>query len=223
MGDGKKYAAEHCMDCHEWNEDCICDETKKQCKAHDHCEYPHCGHGCYGALQTKIKMQLKPCLCTGSCAVHEDGQGLKVPFYCKRDREVPREVTDGTDPKSAHGLLKLQLSRVPPSAAAYIAWGLEEGIVKDYGAYNWRTNQIKVMEYLSAAKRHIDDYIDGDDIDEDSPVRKPHLAGAIATLALLIDALENNTAIDDRPPEAPDGMGFKKVQREYTEAIKGDS
>jgi hypothetical protein len=104
-----------------------------------------------------------------------------------------------TDPKKAFGDAKLPLQIVPPLATAFIALGLAEG-AKKYGPWNWRSTNVEVMTYIGGVKRHLDAFIEGEDIDPDSAEGKPHLAGAIASLAILIDALEGGFAIDNRPP-----------------------
>ena len=42
-------------------------------------------------------------------------------------------------------------------------------------------------------------WLDGEEIDPDSATGKTHLDGAIASLAILIDAVESDCGIDNRP------------------------
>lgn len=100
------------------------------------------------------------------------------------------------NPKTRQGVKKVPMHLVPPVAVAYAAQALEDG-AKKYGPYNWRDESISVSTYVSAAKRHLDAYWDGEAVAEDSG--QHHLAHAIATLAILIDALEAGCLHDDRP------------------------
>ncbi len=108
------------------------------------------------------------------------------------------------NPKDAVAAKKPDLSLIPLAAAVYIAKALEEGARK-YGPFNWRSNPVNIRVYIAAAKRHIDAFLDGENMDPENP-EKPHLGGALASLAILADAIETGNAIDDRPPK---GLGSK--------------
>lgn len=71
-----------------------------------------------------------------------------------------------------------------------------------YGPFNWRDSdtEIPASIYVSAAKRHIDSFLDGEWTVPDSPYRASHLGAAMAGLGVLIDAFEVGTVVDDRPP-----------------------
>ena len=112
------------------------------------------------------------------------------------------------NPKQAYGDKKVPLQLIPPSALAYLGVALKEGARK-YGPYNWRDNKVEQMTYLGAAMRHIAAYIDREDIDHESG--NPHLAHALASLAILVDAVECRVDIDNRPPEGAAG----RVLREF--------
>jgi len=66
-----------------------------------------------------------------------------------------------------------------------------------YGAFNWRDDAVSATVYVSAAMRHIFQWLDGEDIDPESGA--PHLAHAMACFAILLDAKVNDKLIDDRP------------------------
>lgn len=104
------------------------------------------------------------------------------------------------NPKQAHGDKKVPLHLVPGAASAYTAMGLKEGARK-YGAFNWRETNIETMTYVGATLRHLSAFVDGEDIDPESG--NPHLAHAMASLAILIDAIESNCAVDNRPVSGP--------------------
>lgn len=100
-----------------------------------------------------------------------------------------------TNPKDSIGSNKLPLHLVPPSAKAYCALGLLEGACK-YGRANWRNAGVRASIYYDAAGRHLDAWFEGQTNDPKTHI--PHLANAIACLAILIDATEARMLIDDR-------------------------
>jgi len=100
------------------------------------------------------------------------------------------------NPKSVFGVKKPPLALVPSPALLHCAMAFKDGATK-YGPYNWREKEVSVMVYLSAADRHLRQYLDGEDIDKVSRVH--HLGHAMACCAIILDALECRTLIDDRP------------------------
>ncbi len=114
------------------------------------------------------------------------------------DREKHGFDNKETNPKDGAATTRLDMSLVPGSARAYIALALTEGDRK-YGGYNWRVAGVKVSVYVAACARHLEKWWNGEDIDPISKV--PHLANAMASLAIVVDALENEKAVDDRPPK----------------------
>ncbi len=115
------------------------------------------------------------------------------------------------NPKQAYGDKKVPLQNIPPVALVYLGMALKEGARK-YGAYNWRENDVEVMTYLGATMRHVAAYLDGENIDPESG--NPHLAHALASLAILVDAVECGVAIDNRPPKG----AAPRVLKEATNA-----
>ena len=102
----------------------------------------------------------------------------------------------GTNPKDLLGIKKVQLNLVPPSSTIYQALAMEDG-AKKYGPYNWRANKVIGSIYLAAAKRHLDAWLDGEELAKDSG--KPHLGHALACIGIIVDAKETGNLIDDRP------------------------
>lgn len=92
----------------------------------------------------------------------------------------------------------------------YQALAMQQGADK-YGPYNWRKNKVSSMTYVAAAKRHLDQFLDGENIDPESGF--PHLAHAIASLGILIDALETGNLIDDRPARGAAGQLIRQWTR----------
>lgn len=99
------------------------------------------------------------------------------------------------NPKDAIGRNKLPLHLWPATATAYGAVGLQEGEGK-YGRNNFRAASVAASVYVAALKRHIDAYMEGENVAPDSGV--PHLANILANAAILTDATVNGTLIDDR-------------------------
>jgi hypothetical protein len=120
--------------------------------------------------------------------------------------QAPTEV-DTTNPKDLVGVKKPQLDLVPTSLDLYAALAFEDGARK-YGPFNWREKSVRARIYAGAARRHIGAWLDREEVADDSGI--PHLAHAAASLAILIDALENGNLIDDRPAPGPAASIIKK-------------
>lgn len=103
-----------------------------------------------------------------------------------------------TNPKDAAATTRLDLSLFPATARAYGALAMTEGDLK-YGGYNYREAGVMASIYYSAANRHLDKWFNGEDIDPKTKI--PHLASALACVAVLIDGIEKGNWTDDRPPQ----------------------
>ena len=112
---------------------------------------------------------------------------------------MPERLVTGaakpTNPKDIVATTKLPLHLVPMITQAYLAIGHFNGLGK-YGRDNWRACGVLASIYTSAAKRHIDSWFEGEEIDPDDKV--PHLMGAITSLSILIDAQHTGRLNDDR-------------------------
>ncbi|OHD28404.1 MAG: hypothetical protein A2Y38_16640 [Spirochaetes bacterium GWB1_59_5] len=117
------------------------------------------------------------------------------------------DQNDSTNPKDKIGIKKPHIFTVPPAAIIYLTLAMQNGAEK-YGAYNWRKKKVKASIYLSAVLRHILALIDGEDFAQDSGL--PHEAHAMACLAILADARETGSLIDDRPVKGPAAELLKK-------------
>ena len=100
-----------------------------------------------------------------------------------------------SDPKAGNGLQKPQLHMIPPAASEACARALELG-AKKYGERNWVRNQVSLTTYISAARRHLDQVMDGQDLDPESGTH--HLGHVMAGCAIVLDALRHGTLIDNR-------------------------
>jgi len=111
-------------------------------------------------------------------------------------------MTEGSNPKdTAAGASRVDISLFPTTAAVYGALAMTEGHLK-YGGYNFRVADIRASVYLSAFERHFTKWINGEE--QDQKTRVPHLGSCLACIALLIDATEAGSLIDDRPPAIKD-------------------
>lgn len=124
-------------------------------------------------------------------------------------------MTDFPDnnPKSAFGATKPDLSLIPPSASIYMALGFGNGAEK-YGPYNYRENGVAARVYVAAAIRHLLSWQDGEELDGIDPETGqmrldeagnplgsglPHLGHALASIAIIVDAIETGNLVDNRP------------------------
>ena len=103
--------------------------------------------------------------------------------------------TNALNPKDAIGAGKLPLHLWPNTATALGCLGLLDGMLK-YGRSNWRVAGARASIYVDAAKRHLDKWFEGEPCDADSGL--PHLAHALASLAILVDAEAAGKLNDDR-------------------------
>ena len=103
---------------------------------------------------------------------------------------------DAENPKDRIGLRKPPLHLIPPAAEVLESAVMALG-AKKYGAFNWRSANVKASIYVAAARRHLLQWFDGEDDDPESGVS--HLAHARACLGILLDAIATQHVVDDRP------------------------
>lgn len=99
------------------------------------------------------------------------------------------------NPKDLIGKNKFPMGLWPTTATALGSLVLNFGALK-YGKYNWRHTAVRASIYSDALERHMAAWKDGVDTDTESGL--PHLAHALACLAILIDASASDSLIDDR-------------------------
>ena len=119
----------------------------------------------------------------------------------------------GTNPKDLLGMAKVSLSKFPPAARIYGALAMADGARK-YGAFNWREKKVIASIYKDAMDRHMEAWFDGEENAEDSGY--PHLAHALACIAIIIDAKETGNLYDDRP--VPGAAG--RLIKQWTKSVK---
>lgn len=103
------------------------------------------------------------------------------------------------NPKDSIGAAKWRhYMSVPRQVLWEIGIAMLEGAVK-YGRHNYRVKGVLASVYLDAAMGHIDQFIEGEDIDTDSGLS--HITKAITSLIVLRDGMMNDFWVDDRPPK----------------------
>lgn len=122
--------------------------------------------------------------------------------------------TVSPNPKDLIGAKKLSMTALPDIAVAHGNHAMMNGSEK-YGPYNWRDNDVQAKIYIEACRRHLAQWLDREETAEDSGVH--HLGHAIACLAIILDAQENEALIDDRPLKAG---GFNRVLNRLNKQIK---
>lgn len=100
------------------------------------------------------------------------------------------------NPKTVFGVKKPSFDAIPPVAILQLGRVMSFGKTK-YGPMNWRAEAVSSSVYYNAALRHLLSWFDGDDLDPESGV--PHLAHAMACMAILLDAQSCGKLNDDRP------------------------
>lgn len=107
-----------------------------------------------------------------------------------------------SNPKDVFGSAKPPTSTVPVPVIYELGLAMLEGALK-YGRHNYRVVGVRMSIYYDAAKRHLDAWWEGEDIDPESGL--PHLVKAMACLAVVRDAEMLGKVTDDRPPSHPPG------------------
>lgn len=109
-----------------------------------------------------------------------------------------------TNPKDAVGVRKAPLSCLPVNVLFEVGIGMLEGARK-YGRHNWRAIGVRASVYYDAAMRHLAQWWEGEDLDDDSGIH--HVSKAIACLLVLRDAQIRKMCEDDRPPSSGEWLG----------------
>ncbi len=121
--------------------------------------------------------------------------------------------TKATNPKDAIGTNKVPMHLWPKTATVLGALGLLDGATK-YGRSNWRAVGIRATIYYDAVDRHMSAWLEGEDNDPDSGL--PHLAHALAGLAIVVDAIAAGRFNDDRMVKG----GYRQLMDEAVPHVK---
>jgi Domain of unknown function (DUF5664) len=106
------------------------------------------------------------------------------------------DIAPPLDPKGEAAETKCPLQLLPIGPQHETAWVFKLGAEK-YGLRNWRTNQVCASTYYGAMRRHMDQWFQGADLDDES--KRHHLAHLIASAMIVMDAAQHGTLEDDRP------------------------
>lgn len=99
------------------------------------------------------------------------------------------------NPKDTIGSAKLPIHLWPETATMMGCVAMLDGALK-YGRCNWRIAGVRASIYVDACRRHLGAWFEGEDADPDSGL--PHLAHALACLAIIVDAEAAGMLHDDR-------------------------
>lgn len=98
------------------------------------------------------------------------------------------------NPKDLIGSGKLPLHLWPTTATAMGCVAFLNGALK-YGRSNWRKIGIRASIYVDACQRHLAAWFEGEECDEEGV---PHLASALACIAIIVDCEACGLLVDDR-------------------------
>lgn len=124
-----------------------------------------------------------------------------------------------SNPKDAIGSTKLPLHLWPAEATAMGCLGMLEGREK-YGRNNMIAGDGVIASiYVDAAKRHLDAWFAGEELTPDTGI--PHLANALATIAIVVKCQAHGKLVDDRDYGAqPGGAAYRGLVERLTPYVK---
>lgn len=122
----------------------------------------------------------------------------------KEKVEIKMNDPKESNPKQAIGTRKAPASCVSQAVMSEIALAMLDGACK-YGRHNQRAAGVRASTYYDAARRHLDRWYEGEDLDPDMPegARLSNITKAIAGLVVLRDGMLAGKFEDDRPPRLP--------------------
>lgn len=147
--------------------------------------HPVCTPGAHGPLH---------CICGGG--KEPTSQTYKDLLEKYNKKKAGSAAEEEPNPKAAEGRKKPGMSAVPIPVLQEMGVGMAEGAFK-YGRHNYRASPIVASDYYDAVTRHLQDWMEGVDLDPECPVS--HLSKAMCALAVLRDAEIAGTMVDDRP------------------------
>lgn len=121
--------------------------------------------------------------------------------------------TKHSNPKDAIGADKIPLHLWPEMASVLGSLAFLDGALK-YGKFNFRAIGVRASIYVDAARRHLNAWMEGEDIDPESGV--PHLGHLLACAAILVEAQANGNLTDDRLYPS----GYRKFINEMTPHVR---
>lgn len=146
-------------------------------------------------------------------AHHCDDKECLKPAVDSCGHELPGSTSKPSNPKDIVGSDKIPFHLWPETATALGSLALLDGALK-YGRANWRVIGVRSSIYYDAARRHLNKWFEGENTDPDSGL--PHLAHAMACLAILIDAGAAGKLNDDRQVKG----GYPEFLESLTHHVK---
>lgn len=151
------------------------------------------------------------------CSMSFAEEDLELIKENKTNKNIKDLKVKETNPKDSVGIRKWrQYAPVPCAVIWELGVAMLEGARK-YGRHNYRKAGVRASVYFDAAKGHIDQWWEGEDIDPDSGIH--HITKAIATLVVLRDGMLLDKWEDDRPPKAKLDMIRNELQEKVEEII----
>ena len=118
------------------------------------------------------------------------------------------------NPKAELGGNKLPMHLWPSTATAQGCIAMLNGALK-YGRDNFRVAGVDASTYLAAAKRHLEAWGEGEEVDPVDGVH--HLGAALACIALLVDGRALGFLNDDRRVGNPEA--YRAFMDELTKEV----
>ena len=136
-------------------------------------------------------------------------EGWRAEMIVRDAMLAETDKTKPVNPKDKLGIKKVPLRLVASAGIIHEAMAMKNG-AKKYGPHNWREHPVLASIYVDACMRHILGWYDGEEVAGDSGVH--HLGHARACLGILLDAMENDKMIDDRPAKGSASRLLKRFE-----------
>jgi hypothetical protein len=122
-----------------------------------------------------------------------------------------------SNPKDVVGITKSPISTLPIQVVHEVGVAMFEGALK-YGKHNYREAGTRATVYYDATQRHLNAWMEGEDIDPDSGLS--HITKAIASLMVLRDSMLNENWVDDRPPKPINSNWMQELNQKVKALIE---
>lgn len=166
--------------------------------------------------EASLKFAEQPDKVLGLTSVKWPRPDLPVPGEISPMPRVLPPTDKPTNPKDMIGASKPPQAVVSQLVLMELGVAMLEGTCK-YGRHNYRVAGVRASIYYDAARRHLDYWWEGEDIDPDSELS--HVTKAIASLVVLRDSMLLEKFTDDRPPRMSNFAAFKRKLELRAKAI----
>ena len=185
----------------------------------EHCDFCGAGpnDGCMNPDYEKKGKRVSANTCTTHCGKRQCG-----PMGCStlRGKSPASTPTGGkaVNLKDIAARHKVSMSLVPEIANIELAQAFRDG-AKKYTPFNWRDTPVNLSVYTDAIYRHLALFNAGQDRASDSGLH--HLTHIMSGCAIVLDAILNDTLIDDRHPMV-DPSVLEEMLEEYRAVNAGE-